>query len=164
MVYDQLYALASKQMAAERKDHTLQPTALLHEAYARLAAAPDRSPSWDSPGHFYSAAANAMRRVLVDHARKKLSQKRGGERRRIDFPMQQLIQQESISPAQLLELDEALERLEKEDSRVAELVRLRLYAGLSITDAAHCLGLSRSMAYKIWEYALCWFAVELGDD
>lgn len=78
MVYEQLYALASKRMAAERTDHTLQATALLHEAYARVVD-PDESPRWDSPGHFYSAAAEAMRRVLIDHARKRESQKRGGD-------------------------------------------------------------------------------------
>lgn len=162
MVYEQLYALASKRMATERIDHTLQATALLHEAYARVAA-PGLGPRWDSPGHFYSAAAEAMRRVLIDHARKKSSQKRGGNIRRLDVPMQQLLQRDGLTPDRLLELDDALERLAEEDHRIAELVRLRLYAGLSVTEAAQCLGISRSVAYSFWEYALCWFAIELDD-
>lgn len=163
LVYKQLHALAAKRMSTERKDHTLQPTALLHEAYARVVA-PEKGPRWSSPGHFYSAAAQAMRHVLIDHARKKSSQKRGGGSHRIDVPMSQLLQRDGLTPDRLLELDDAIDRLEQEGGRIAELVRLRLYAGLSVTEAAKCMGVSRSVAYSSWEYALCWFSIELGDD
>lgn len=159
LVYEELRKLASRRMATERSDHTLQATALVHEAYVRLVDAANQG-DWDSRAHFFSAAAVAMRRILIDHARSKARLKRGGNARRVDlreFPATAV----SMASEQLLELDDALEKLEREDVSVAELVRLRVYAGLSVADAAETLRISKTKAYELWDYALAWFAVEL---
>ena len=160
LVYDELRVLASARMAQERPDHTLQPTALVHEAYVRLVDA-DQVPSWESRGHFFAAAATAMRRILIDWARTKSRSKRGGGRNRV--PLDGLSDETVFgSPERLVELDDALNLFEREDPETAELVRLRVYAGLSIVEAAGVLGISRSTAYDRWQFAVCWFAVELG--
>jgi RNA polymerase sigma factor (TIGR02999 family) len=160
MVYDELRCLAAARMAQENPDHTLQPTALVHEAYVRLVDS-DQVQSWDSRAHFFAAAATAMRRVLVDWARGKQRDKRGGGQRPLELSD---ISVETVfgSPRRLLELDDALSKFEQVDSEVAELVRLRLYGGLSMVEAADILGIPRSTAYDRWQFALCWFAVELG--
>ncbi len=159
LVYEELRRQAARQMALERANHTLQPTVLVHDAYLRLAGSGQR---WDSRGHFYASAARAMRRILIDHARSKARLKRGGDRQRVEFS-EIADSKRSISPEQLLELDDALTKLEDQDQQVAELVRLRLYAGLSVTDAAGILQISRTVAYENWDYALAWFALELAD-
>lgn len=163
LVYDELRRQAAIQMAHERPDHTLQATALVHDAYLRLLGS-HASPSFESTKHFFAAAAKAMRRILVDHARSKARLKRGGDRIQVeltdvrdDRPIQ------SIPPEQLLELDDALTKFDASDEQVASLVRLRLYAGLSISEAAKVLGISRTTAYEQWDYAMSWFAVELAD-
>lgn len=160
LVYEDLRAQAERQMAHERVDHTLQPTALVHDAFLRIAGA-NNEQKWNSRAHFYAAAARAMQRILIDHARSKSRLRRGGDRVQLtwidmDSPSQ------PISHEQLLELDDALHKLEQSDEPVAELVRLRLYAGLSVGDAAEVLQISRTMAYELWDYALAWFSVELG--
>ena len=163
LVYDELRRQAAMQMASERHDHTLQATALVHDAYLRLVGSQSQ-PSFESQGHFFSAAANAMRRILVDHARGKARLKRGGDRLQVDLTdVCDDRQSRAIGPEQLLDLDEALEKFEGSDPQVAELVRLRLYAGLSITEAARVMGISRTVAYERWDYATSWFAIELGD-
>lgn len=163
LVYEELRRHAAIHMAGERSDHTLQATALVHDAYVRLLGLHPK-PSFSSQRHFYAAASRAMRRVLIDHARGKARLKRGGDRLRVDLTdVHDARTDQSISPQQLLELDEALQRLEASDDQVAELVRLRLYAGLSTTEAAKILGISRTVAYQHWDYAMSWFAVELGD-
>ena len=161
LVYDELRRMAAARMAHESPDHTLQPTALVHEAYLRLVNA-EQVQSWDSRGHFFSAAATAMRRILIESARSKKRIKRGGQS--VQFPVDDIADETVFnSPDRLLELDDALTKFEEEDPEVAGLVRLRLYAGLSMLEAAEMLGLSRSTAYERWQFALSWFAVELGE-
>lgn len=161
LVYAELRQLASRWMVNERIDHTLQPTALVHDAYLRLVGSPNGC-DWQSRNHFFAAAALSMRRILIEHARKKSSQKRGGQWNRIELEDVEERMFGELSPQQLLELDETLCKLEREDEVIAELVRLRLYAGLSVTEAANVMGISRTAAYRHWDYALAWFAVESG--
>ncbi|MBL8820141.1 MAG: sigma-70 family RNA polymerase sigma factor [Planctomyces sp.] len=162
LVYEELRKLAAARMASERPDHTLQATALVHEAYLRLVDS-KKTPSWDSRGHFFAAASEAMRRILIESARAKSRQKRGvGVDRVQDFDLAGVADATIIhSPDQLLEVDEALERLRTDDPLVASVVTLRLYGGLTIREAAEVLGIPRSTADGYWQYALSWFAVEL---
>jgi RNA polymerase sigma factor (TIGR02999 family) len=163
LVYEELRRQAAIQMVNERPDHTLQATALVHDAYLRLLGSASQ-PNWASQTHFYAAAATAMRRILVDHARGKARLKRGGDRVEVQLSdVRDERQSHSITPERLLELDDALQKLEVSDKQVAELVRLRVYAGLSVTKAAKVLGISRTVAYERWKYAMAWFAVELAD-
>jgi RNA polymerase sigma factor (TIGR02999 family) len=162
LVYDELRRLAAARMAAERPGHTLDATALVHEAYLRLVAGggPDaEEPHWEGRGHFFAAAAEAMRRILVEHARRKRSRKRGGDRRRDALAPEEIAAPER-SP-DLLALDEALERLAVADATVAELVKLRYFAGLTIKDAAALLGISPRTADSYWAYARAWLAADL---
>jgi RNA polymerase sigma factor (TIGR02999 family) len=153
LVYDELRKLAAARIAAEPPCQTLQPTALVHEAYLRLIGPADE-PRWESRGHFFAAAAEAMRRILVDSARRKRTRKHGGHRRRVDLP--DVAAEEGVADEQLLALDEALTRLAAEDPGAARVVELRHFAGLSIEDAAATLGLSRATAYRHWTYARAW--------
>ena len=158
LVYHELRRRASRQMANEREDHTLQPTALVHDVYLRMVAG-HQTQRWESKAHFFAAAANAMRRILIDYARKQSRKKRGGDFRRHDL-IDVCLPQTSVTAEQLLELDDALQKLESSDSQVAELVRLRIFAGLSITEAAPVLRVSRTAGYELWNYALAWFSIE----
>jgi RNA polymerase sigma factor (TIGR02999 family) len=153
LVYDELRKLAAARMAAESPDQTLQPTALVHEAYVRLIGPAD-GPRWEGRGHFFAAAAEAMRRILVDAARRKRTHKHGGRRRRVDLP--DVPARPDGTDDQLLALDEALTRLAAEDPVAARVVELRHFAGLSIEAAAATLGLSRATAYRHWTYARAW--------
>ena len=153
LVYDELRKLAAARMAAESPDQTLQPTALVHEAYLRLIGPVDE-PRWENRGHFFAAAAEAMRRILVDAARRKRAHKHGGHRRRIDLP--DVAAEQGCADERLLALDEALTRLAAEDPVAARVVALRHFAGLSIEDVAATLGLSRATAYRHWTYARAW--------
>jgi RNA polymerase sigma factor (TIGR02999 family) len=158
LVYDELRKLAAARMAAESPHQTLQPTALVHEAYLRLVASPRREPGeeprWDNRGHFFAAAAEAMRRILVDAARRKRTEKHGGHRHRVELP--DVPAESEVADERLLALDEALTRLAAEDPVAARVVELRHFAGLSIEDAAATLGLSRATAYRHWTYARAW--------
>ena len=153
LVYDELRKLAAARMAEEQPGQTLQATALVHEAYIRLVG-PDSDQPWDCRGHFFAAAAEAMRRILVDRARHKQTRKAGGGRRRLDL--------DDIEPAlgeesdDLLALDEALRQLEGKDPRKAELVKLRFFAGLTAEQAAAALGVSRSTVEKDWAFGRSW--------
>src|SRR6266850_6500472 len=153
LVYDELRRLAAARMAAEPPDHTLQPTALVHEAYLRLVGPADEI-RWENRGHFFAAAAEAMRRILVDAARRKRTDKHGGHLRRVQLP--DVPARPDVADEQLLALDEALTRLAAEDPVAARVVELRHFAGVSIQDAAGILGLSRSTAYRHWTYARAW--------
>jgi RNA polymerase sigma factor (TIGR02999 family) len=153
LVYDQLRQLAAARMAAESPDQTLQPTALVHEAYLRLIGPADQ-PRWENRGHFFTAAAEAMRRILVDAARRKRTHKHGGHRRRVELP--DVPARPEVADERLLALDTALTRLAAEDPVAARVVELRHFAGLSIEDAAAALGLSRATAYRHWTYARAW--------
>lgn len=161
LVYEELRKLAAVRMAQEVPGQTLQPTALVHEAYVRLV---DGKPAqrWDSRGHFFAAAAEAMRRILVEEARRKHSLKRGGRQRQTDLDA---VEVSLDAPADdLLALNEAIEKLERLDSVKAELVKLRFFAGLTVPEAAHTLGISVSTADNYWAYARCWLRLEvLGD-
>jgi RNA polymerase sigma factor (TIGR02999 family) len=153
LVYDELRKLAAARMSQESPDQTLQPTALVHEAYLRLIGSADER-RWDSRGHFFAAAAEAMRRILVDAARRKRTQKHGGTRHRVELT--EIADQPKVADDQLLALDAALTRLAVEDPVAARVVELRHFAGLSIEDAAAALGLSRATAYRHWTYARAW--------
>jgi len=149
LIYDELHTIARKRMASERQDHTLQATALVNEAYLRLVA--DQDMDWKSRRHFFGAAAEAMRRILIDHARKARSQKRGGDRARVTLSVAGLV--DDTDPDNILALDEALSTLEKEDPRAAEVARLRYYTGLEVEETAKALGVSPRTVMREWAYA-----------
>src|SRR5580658_10087305 len=153
LVYDELRQLAAARMADESPDQTLQPTALVHEAYLRLIGPADEA-RWENLGHFFAAAAEAMRRILVDAARRKRTEKHGGRQRRIELP--DVPVEPQSDDEQLLALDSALTRFAAEDPVAARVVELRHFAGLSIEDAATALGLSRATAYRHWTFARAW--------
>jgi RNA polymerase sigma factor (TIGR02999 family) len=163
LVYDELRQLAAQKLAREKTGQTLQPTALVHEAYMRLLGSEEAAPCgvqrWDSPGHFFAAAAEAMRRILIDRAREKQSQKRGGGRKRLNIDALDLATQ--ATPDQLLALDDALAKLAREDRAVARLVQLRYFAGLTVEQAGQALGISTATAYRHWKYARAWLYGEL---
>jgi RNA polymerase sigma factor (TIGR02999 family) len=153
LVYDELRRLAAQQLAQERPGQTLQATALVHEAYLRLVD--DDSPRpWDTRRHFFAAAAEAMRRILVENARRKGRRRHGGGRQR------QALDPDSLAvegpPDELLALHDALEQLAAHDPLKARLVELRFFAGLTLAETAHCLGISRSTADRAWRYARAW--------
>ncbi len=153
LVYDELRKLAAQRLAQEKPGQTLQATALVHDAYLRLVG-PDDAQKWDGRGHFFAAAAEAMRRILVDNARRKRTAKHGGGHRRHDLEDVEIV---AGAPAEdLLALDEALTRLAAGDPAKAELVKLRYFAGLSIEDAARALGISPATAKRHWAYARAW--------
>jgi RNA polymerase sigma factor (TIGR02999 family) len=162
LVYDELRQLAARTLAQEKPGQTLQATALVHEAYVRLVGsgeAAGREPRWDSRGHFFAAAAEAMRRILIDRAREKRSQKRGGGRRRLDIDAIDFATR--ATPDQLLALDEALARLAGQDPAAARLVELRYFAGLTVEEAGKALSMSTATAYRHWKYARAWLHSEL---
>jgi RNA polymerase sigma factor (TIGR02999 family) len=153
LVYNELRDLAAAKLARERPGQTLQPTALVHEAYLRLVGE-NHTPRWDSRRHFFAAAAEAMRRILIDRARDKRRLKRGGGWRRLHLDRIDLATEQS--PDDLLALDEALENLAREDAACAELVKLRLFTGLTLGEAAKALGLARRTADRCWAFARSW--------
>jgi RNA polymerase sigma factor (TIGR02999 family) len=153
LVYDELRKLAAARIALERPGQTLQPTALVHEAYLRLTNG-DSESEWENRGHFFAAAAEAMRRILVENARRKGRTKHGGDAQRVE--LDELDLATTLPDERLLAIDEALDQLAKEDPQAAELVKLRFFAGFSITEAAEILGMSRSNAYAQWAYARAW--------
>jgi RNA polymerase sigma factor (TIGR02999 family) len=158
IIYDELRKLAVQKMAQEKSGQTLQPTALVHEAYVRLVDV-DHAQPWNSRGHFFAAAAEAMRRILVENARGKAREKRGGDWNRIDF--EKLDVTTSVSPDQLVALDDALARLTVLDSIAGELVKLRYFGGLDLAEAATILSISPATAYRHWAYARAWLHGEL---
>jgi RNA polymerase sigma factor (TIGR02999 family) len=158
LVYDELRKLAAQKLAHEPPGQTLQPTALVHEAYLRLVGEEEEL-HWDNRRHFFAACAEAMRRILVENARRKKRDKHGGGRRRVELPDLPAADQE---PDDLLALDDALAALAAEDPAAAEVVKLRLYAGLSVEEAAEALGLSRAHAYRHRTYARAWLRAALG--
>jgi RNA polymerase sigma factor (TIGR02999 family) len=158
LVYGELRKLAAQKLAHEKPGQTLQATALVHEAYLRLIG-PANSPNWNSPGHFFAAAAEAMRRILIENARRKGRNKRGGNLRRIDLDNANLAG--DASSDELLAIDDAIERLAREDPIAAQLVKIRYYAGLSVKQAGEAIGISRANAYKHWSYARAWLYCDL---
>lgn len=149
LVYDNLRQIARQRMAGERAGHTLQATALVHEAFLRLIG--DEDLSWENRGHFYAASAQAMRRILIDHARGRNAEKRGGERKRVPLSVVDLAT--DTDPGQILALEEAMLRLERSDPRAASVVRLRFFAGLDVEETASVLGLSERTVMRDWAFA-----------
>jgi RNA polymerase sigma factor (TIGR02999 family) len=160
LVYDALRRLAARKLAGQAPGQTLQATALVHEAYLRLVGGGEDRP-WDNRGHFYAAAAEAMRRILLDRARDKKRQKRGGGRLRQDLDQSALLDLDA-SADDLLDLDDALTRLATIDAEAAALVKLRLFAGLTIDESARALGVSRRTAERDWTFARTWLFGQLG--
>jgi RNA polymerase sigma factor (TIGR02999 family) len=161
LVYEELRRLAGQLLADERPGQTLQPTALVHEAYLRLVAGDPEAP-WNGRRHFFAAAAQAMRRILVEQGRRKNRHKHGGGRQRVTLDQAEPAYQDQA--AQVLAVHEALDRLAAEDADAAQLVQLRYFAGLSVEEAAAVLGLPRSTAYVHWAYAKASLRVLLGLD
>jgi RNA polymerase sigma factor (TIGR02999 family) len=161
LVYEELRKLAAAKLAHEKPGQTLQATALVHDAYLRLVDV-ERAQHWDSRGHFFGAAAEAMRRILLNRARDKASLKRGGDRHKIDFVQIEVAL--DTRPEELIALDEAIQLLADEDPTSAELVKLRFFAGLSHTDAATSLGITRRVADRQWAYARAWLYERLKDE
>jgi RNA polymerase sigma factor (TIGR02999 family) len=160
LLYDELRRLAAQQLARERPGQTLDATALVHEAYLRLVGG-ERAPDWDGRGHFFAAAAEAMRRILVESARRKQRLKHGGGRAREPEGRDVAAPEK---PEALLALDEALGRLAASSPQAAELVKLRSFAGLTNAEAASALGISPRKATQVWAYARAWLREELGED
>jgi RNA polymerase sigma factor (TIGR02999 family) len=163
LVYDELRRLAAQKLAHEKPGQTLDPTALVHEAYLRLVGGEPRdpaAPAWDSRGHFFAAAAEAMRRILVENVRRKRSLKRGGNHSRQDLDDCRLAAPEPQED--LVALNEALDKLAAKDPLKAELVKLRYFAGLTIEEAARALGISTTTAERYWTYARAWLHREIG--
>jgi RNA polymerase sigma factor (TIGR02999 family) len=158
LVYEELRKLAAQRLAQEAPGLTLQATALVHESYLRLVDG-EKAQHWDSRGHFFAAAAEAMRRILVDNARRHNSLKRGGGLQRIDLP--ELANSASDHPVDLVALDEALKRLEALHPQKAQLVKLRFFAGRSLEETAQMLGISRATAQRHWTYAKAWLYGQL---
>jgi RNA polymerase sigma factor (TIGR02999 family) len=160
LVYDELRLLAAQRLSQERPGQTLQATALVHEAYIRLVGAEARN--WDSRGHFFTAAAEAMRRILVENARRKRSVKSGGDRKRLDFNEAVIAAENDPSPDDLIALDEALGKLSERDKIKADLIKLRYFAGLTVEQTAELLGISTATAKRYWIYARAWLIREVG--
>lgn len=153
LVYDELRKLAAQKLVQEAPGQTLQATGLVHEAYLRLVDV-EQAQHWNSRGHFFAAAAEAMRRILVENARRKKRIKHGGDLERIEFELASLPTR--MSSDELLSLDEALEKLKKEDPVKAQLVTLRYFGGMTIEQASEVLGISRVTAHRYWTYARAW--------
>jgi len=160
LVYEELRLLAAQKLSREPSGQTLQATALVHEAYLRLAG--DVPHSWNSRGHFFAAAAEAMRRILVENARRKKSGKAGGARRRVEFDGCEATHPAEPDPESLIALDEALERLAQADLPKAQVVKLRYFAGLSLEQTAASLDISIATAKRRWTYARAWLIREMG--
>ena len=160
LVYDELRKLAAQKLAAEKPGQTLQATALVHAAYVRLVDV-EKVPDWNSRGHFFAAAAEAMRRILVESARRKSRRKHGGQLQRVDLDSGCCVT--GAPSLDLLALDEALSRLAETEPAKAELVKLRFFAGLTMPDAAAALNISLATAERYWTFAKSWLYAELAD-
>jgi len=160
LVYEELRLLAAQRMAQERPGQTLQATALVHEAYIRLVEA--ECQNWNSRNHFFMAAAEAMRRILIEHARRKRSLKYGGDRQRIDLADVTLTSDDDTFSDNLIALDEALEKLSKRNKKIADVVRLRYFVGLTIEQTAEILGSSPATVKRDWAYARARLQEEIG--
>lgn len=161
LVYEELRLLAAQKMARELPGQTLQATALVHEAYIRLVG--EQAQDWKNRGHFFKAAAEAMRRILIDIARRKKSLKHGGDKKRTEFNESLLISTHEVPPDDILILDDALEKFSEQDKTAADLIKLRVFGGLSVEQAAELLQVSPSKAYADLEYARAWLRLAIGE-
>ena len=166
LIYDELRILAAQKLAHEQPGQTLQPTALVHQAYLRLVERPHNQgteePPWDNRGHFFGAMAEAMRRILVETARRRMRVKHGRGRRRVNIDDQ--VMPVRLPPDEMLALDEALTKFALEDPEAAQMVQLHFFGGLSIEQAAQALGVSRATAYRQWRYARAWLRCAIGGE
>ena len=162
LVYDELRKLAGRKLAGENPGQTLEATALVHEAYLRLVG-DDAESRWDHRGHFFAAAAEAMRRILVENARRKQTQKHGGTLERRDFDPERIAGEASPDPFNVLVVHDALDRLAEKHSRKAELVKLRYFLGCTVAEAAQILDITPATAEDDWTYAKAWLRRELND-
>lgn len=160
LVYDELRRLASRKLSQEKPGQTLQATALVHEAYVRLIGS--NAQSWENRGHFFAAAAEAMRRILIDQAREKLAKKRGGDWKRV--PLEEVDPVAGPPPEDLLALDESLEQLTTLDPVAGQLVKLRYFAGLSVEQAAEALHMAVATAYRHWAFARAWLHSQIANN
>jgi len=160
LVYEELRKLAAQKMAQEAPGQTLQATALVHEAYIRLVDV-EKAQHWNSRSHFFGAAAEAMRRILVENARRKQTQKHGGDRKRRELAEADVVAEGD--PTEFLVLNDAIEALTAEDCPAGSLAKLRFFAGLSVDEAAEVLGIAHTTAYRQWTYARAWLQAKLGD-
>jgi RNA polymerase sigma factor (TIGR02999 family) len=158
LIYDELHAMARGQLRRERSDHSLQPTELVSEAYLRLAEGPG---GFENRSHFFGAAATAMRRVLVDHARRRAAEKRGGDRHRVTF--EDLAVEAEEPSVDVVALDDALKALEQEDARLARVVEMRFFVGFSIEETATTMGISAATVKRDWTYARAWLMERMGE-
>jgi RNA polymerase sigma factor (TIGR02999 family) len=161
LVYDELRKLAASRLAAERLGQTLQPTALVHEAYLRLVGA-EQPRDWNGRGHFFAAAAEAMRRILINRARDKGREKRGGTWQRVD--LDRLVVADEASEEELVAIDDALQELARKNGPCAELVKLRFFTGLTLDEAAAAMGIARRTANRYWAFARAWLFDALRPD
>ena len=161
ILYEELRKLAAAKLASEKPGQTLQPTALVHEVFLRLVDG-NQPQHWNGRGHFFGAAAEAMRRILIENARKKKQTRRGGDYHR--FPLDELDVAIHDRASELLDLNDAIDRLEKRDSRAAEIVKLRYFAGLSVSETAEALGISVRSVERDWTYGKTWLHASLYDD
>lgn len=162
LVYRELRELAAAKLARESPGHTLQPTALVHEAYLRLVGTSDRKPAWDGRGHFFSAAAEAMRRILVENARRKLADKRGAGKKRIELEDDCVVFEDRA--AELVAVHDVLDQLAAEDPSAAEVVKMRYFASMTMDEVAAVLGISRRQAQYQWAFAKAWLHHALRSD
>jgi RNA polymerase sigma factor (TIGR02999 family) len=160
LLYDELRDLAARKLAREGGGQTLEPTALVHEVYLRLAGAAEGQ-HWEGRGHFFAAAAEAMRRILIESARRKHREKHGGGRQQVPLAEDALVVQPT--PDKLLAVDEALTRLAAEDAEAADVVKLHFFAGLTFEQVANALGISRASVFRQWAYARAWLHCALGE-
>ena len=161
LVYAELHKLAAARLKHERPGQTLQPTALVHEVFLRLVA-PNEDQSWDSVPHFFSAAASAMRRILIDNARKKHSLKRGGDYNKVEFSLEEVAVE--FDDEHLIRLDEALAKLAEQDPIKAKLIELRFFGGLTVEQSCEALGISRATANRYWNYARAWLFLQVSEN
>ena len=159
LVYEELRLLAAQKLSHEPPGQTLQATALVHEVYIRLVGTEEQS--WDNKGHFFKAAAEAMRRILIENARRKRTNKRGGDRKRVGLSESILTGKDYTALDEIIALDEALEKLERKEKLKADLIKLRFYAGLTIEQSAKSLGISLTTAKTHWAYARAWLLREV---
>ncbi len=162
LAYGELRQLAAARMSAERGDHTLQATALVHEAWIKLAGPDGEALQWNDRRHFYAAAAEAMRRILIDHARRKMATRRGGDWLRITFGDHAAPR--SATPPEMIDLNDALDRLTAMDEEKAEIAKLRLFGGLTVGETALALDVSEATVKRRWSYVKAWLSRELKGD
>lgn len=159
VVYEELRKLAKHRLAMEKAGQTLTPTGLVHEAFVRLVDV-KRAQDFGSRGHFFAAAAEAMRRIMIESARRKQAQKRSGHR--LDVDTDGVAWHEDSTPEELIAVDEVLDRLSQRDPEAADLVKLRVFSGFSVDEAAQLLGMARTSAYRTWRFAKAWLSAEMG--